>query len=266
MMRNSLIFTDLDGTLLNHTTYSFEEAKEALSYIKKNSIPLIIVTSKTHAEVHLIQEELELSCPFIVENGAGIFIPSASMLASTLESDKRAIKISTAQSYLELRLFFKTLQRNYKIRGFGDMSVEEVMALTSLERDSALNAMKRDFTEPFVVEGEVDIEALRKEADAEGLDVVAGGRFYHLITKNQDKARAMKHLTHLFEEQFQKSFKMIALGDSANDFTMLKVADIGVLVPAEDGSYAPLDDTKVIRAQGAGPKGWNSAILEIFDV
>lgn len=53
---NYLIFTDLDGTLLDHETYKFDEAKEMLDFIKQNDIPLIIVTSKTKDEVIELQK------------------------------------------------------------------------------------------------------------------------------------------------------------------------------------------------------------------
>jgi len=263
---DSLVFTDLDGTLLTHDDYSFDEANEVLTYIKSNKIPLVIATSKTYSEVVHLQAKLQIQCPFIVENGAGIFIPSDSILARNINANESYIKISQAQSYLELRLFFKQLQHRYAIKGFGDMKTQEVMDLTSLDESSALNAMKRDFTEPFILEGEVDMLSLLKEVHNEGLDVVKGGRFYHLISKNQDKAKAMKHLTHLFEEHFDRKLQMIALGDSANDFTMLKEADIGILIPHHDGTYAAINDESVRRAPFAGPKGWNATLKEIFDV
>ena len=76
LKEKTIIFTDLDGTLLDHTTYSFEAAVPMLDFIKRNKIPLIIVTSKTKDEVLRIQKLLALKEPFIVENGAGIFIPS----------------------------------------------------------------------------------------------------------------------------------------------------------------------------------------------
>ena len=72
---NIIIFTDLDGTLLDHTNYGFEAALPMLDFIKTNDIPLIIVTSKTKNEVIRIQELLGFKAPFIIENGAGIFIP-----------------------------------------------------------------------------------------------------------------------------------------------------------------------------------------------
>jgi len=67
---NTIIFTDLDGTLLDHDSYSFEEASFMLDFIKEHDIPLIIVTSKTRNEVIGIQKRLGISTPFIIENGA----------------------------------------------------------------------------------------------------------------------------------------------------------------------------------------------------
>jgi predicted mannosyl-3-phosphoglycerate phosphatase (HAD superfamily) len=45
-----VIFTDLDGTLLDDSSYSFEPAHEALAEVRIRKIPLILCTSKTRAE------------------------------------------------------------------------------------------------------------------------------------------------------------------------------------------------------------------------
>ncbi len=47
----SIVFSDLDGTLLDHHTYSFQEATEALDALRKRAIPLILCTSKTRSEL-----------------------------------------------------------------------------------------------------------------------------------------------------------------------------------------------------------------------
>ena len=70
-----VIFTDLDGTLLDHETYGWKEAKPALNLCKALKVPLILVSSKTRAEMNLLRHELELTSPFISENGGGIFFP-----------------------------------------------------------------------------------------------------------------------------------------------------------------------------------------------
>ena len=260
--KKTLVFTDLDGTLLDHDDYSFTAANEALELLKSKSIPLIIATSKTFSEVLALQKELGIREPFIVENGAGIFIPSECVLANELPFKEEWIKISKAHSYIELRLFFVKMKREFPIKGFGDMTPEEVMQLTGLSALGAINAMKRDFIEPFLLEDTSLVEELKREANAEGLDIVQGGRFYHLVSLHQDKANAMITLTHMYEEYHNEKYTKIALGDSANDFTMIKQADIGVLVPLHDGSFSTLGMAQVTRAKYPGPKGWNAFILE----
>ena len=74
MNKEVIIFSDLDGTLLNHKNFSFDEI---LVFFKKISKKTIIVpnTSKTFSEVKKICEDSFLNNPFIVENGSAIFIP-----------------------------------------------------------------------------------------------------------------------------------------------------------------------------------------------
>ncbi|OIP44492.1 MAG: hypothetical protein COZ12_07165 [Deltaproteobacteria bacterium CG_4_10_14_3_um_filter_60_8] len=71
-----LIFTDLDGSLLNHADYSFEAARPVLARIGARAIPLVFVTSETRGEVEIIQQEMGIAEPFVVENGGGIYFPA----------------------------------------------------------------------------------------------------------------------------------------------------------------------------------------------
>lgn len=91
-----IIFTDLDGSLLNHDNYSFSEAIPAINRVRESEIPLIIVTSKTRREVESIQQELRIKEPFVVENGAAIYFPN-SYKGLYFENDKKETFIKTAQ-------------------------------------------------------------------------------------------------------------------------------------------------------------------------
>jgi len=70
-----LIFTDLDGTLLDAETYSWQEAGEALDLCRRHRVPVILASSKTRAEIEILRDRMMLSDPFISENGGGIFLP-----------------------------------------------------------------------------------------------------------------------------------------------------------------------------------------------
>ncbi|VDZ63134.1 Putative mannosyl-3-phosphoglycerate phosphatase [Serratia odorifera] len=72
-----LIFTDLDGSLLDHHSYRWDAAKPWLDRLAQAKVPLIVATSKTAAEVQQLQQQLGLSAlPFIAENGAQIVFPA----------------------------------------------------------------------------------------------------------------------------------------------------------------------------------------------
>ena len=66
------VFTDIDGTLLNHNNYSYGDLKKFIKKIK-NSVHIIFNTSKTFSEIKIIQKQLDLNFPFIAENGAVFF-------------------------------------------------------------------------------------------------------------------------------------------------------------------------------------------------
>ena len=58
MRRSIVIFTDLDGSLLDHEGYSCESALRALALVRARSIPLVFATSKTRSEVVRLQEDM----------------------------------------------------------------------------------------------------------------------------------------------------------------------------------------------------------------
>lgn len=254
---NYLIFTDLDGTLLDHETYKFDEAKEMLDFIKQNDIPLIIVTSKTKDEVIELQKKLQISYPFIIENGAGIFIP---------KGDDYEV-ISLGKSYESTLDAFRKYALTFKIKGFHEMSDKEVSKLTGLPYAKAKLARKRTFSEPFILEDEdLSLEDLQDLAQEDGFDIVKGGRFYHLITKGQDKANAIVAVKNYYEKLYKKRYHTVALGDGENDITMLKSVQVPILIKKYNGLFINCDIKGLIKSKYIGPKGWNDSLKRVLDV
>lgn len=70
-----VIFSDLDGTLLDSQAYSFQAAEPALLPLRKQGTPLVLCTSTTRAEVKVLRDRLHIRHPFTVENGGTIYIP-----------------------------------------------------------------------------------------------------------------------------------------------------------------------------------------------
>jgi mannosyl-3-phosphoglycerate phosphatase len=269
-----VIFTDLDGTLLDHLTYSFEPALPALETLKEQSIPLVFCTSKTKAETEKIRSRMENIHPFIVENGGAIFIPEdyfSSDLDKSREFDRKDKKNSKYQiielgtPYTRLREFLLQLQAQFpgKIKGFGDMSAEKVAELCEFSRDEALLAKQRAYDEPFILDDEKLTGDIQKNAQLSNLKVTRGGRFHHLMGLN-DKGRATSLLLSIYKKYFA-DLKSVALGDSFNDLPMLAAVDTPILLPKPHGGYDPSVHIEgLIFAEDPGPKGWGYAILKIL--
>jgi len=97
-----LIFSDLDGTLLDHFTYQSTAARQTLAQLKSANIPVILNTSKTFAELEVINSDLQLNAPFIVENGAATYIPMDTLKAQP--ADTVAIGDYWVKSLLDIRI------------------------------------------------------------------------------------------------------------------------------------------------------------------
>ncbi|NWF75537.1 MAG: HAD-IIB family hydrolase [Nitrospirae bacterium] len=271
-MRNIIIFTDLDGTLLDHSTYSFEAAVPALNKIKEMNIPLVVCSSKTKREIELYRQKLNNNHPFISENGGGIFIPKDYFRFEIADSGFKIVEIDNyliirlGAEYNELRNAIGELRKaGFKIMGFGDMTVEEISKLTGLDDQEAIMAKERDFDEPFVFEGnKEEMASLFESIRAKGLRHTQG-EFFHIIG-DSDKGRAVKILIELYRRLFN-DLLTVAIGDSLNDVPMLEVVDYPIIVQRLKGNYdSQIKISNLIKAEGIGPIGWNNAILKILSV
>jgi len=262
-----LIFTDLDGSLLDHHSYSFSGAAESLTRLHQLTVPLILTSSKTRAEIIRLQHRLDINEPFIPENGGGIFLPQECPFlkdSDLLRLNGYHIK-QFGRPYSEIRKIFQTVSDKYKLKGFGDMTVDEIRNYTGLDQQEALLARQRDFSEPFLFLAETELQKLKKELYGYGLTVTRGGRFYHLISAEQDKGRAVTETIRLFQAGCREKITTVGVGDAENDFSMLRVVDVPVLIPKPDGSYVNMDLDGLRKAPFPGSKGWGVSIMAILE-
>lgn len=262
-----VIFTDLDGSLLDHEGYSCESALPALALVRARSIPLVFVTSKTRTEIERLQAELDIREPFVAENGGGIFFPAGYRgfrIPGAIERGTHAL-ILLGKPYAEIRRFVESRKSRFAIRGAGDLSLEELVNLTGLAPEQASLAKQREFSEPFLLADGDQLTALREEAVAEGLKITRGGRFHHLIGVGQDKGAAVRRVTEIFRANTAGELLTVGIGDRPNDIPMLSFVDIPVLMPHPDGRYEDLVLPNLLRAPQPGSHGWNEAVKGILE-
>ena len=267
-----LIFTDLDDTLLDHNTYKWEKAEEALDYCIKAGIPVILVSSKTRAEIQVIHRAMNLDFPFISENGGGIFFPLSyekDLTGREFCIWEGLIKITLGKPYSDLVEHLKEISADtgIKLKGFSQMSQKEVMDLTGLSEDQYAQALDREFDEPFIVAGPegIDTAPLYESAVKRGLRISEGGRFFHLHG-DSDKGRATDWLISFFKKQNGPVYS-IALGDSPNDFGMFDVVNQPVLIKSAR-RFTDINIKErypgIIITDKNGPEGWNEAVLGLL--
>jgi mannosyl-3-phosphoglycerate phosphatase len=129
-------------------------------------------------------------------------------------------------------------------------------------------ARQRETGEPFrfTHANPSAIRAFLRRAQERGYTVQRGGRFWH-FTGSCDKGLAMSVLIGFYRLAWQTRIFTVALGDSANDLTMLRLVDRAILIPSADGHFD--EDVakaipRIVRASKPGPAGWCTALLKVL--
>ena len=247
-----IIVSDLDGTLLDHSSYSYAAARPALNELQRRNIPLILNTSKTRAELADILADIGLRTPYIVENGSAIYSADHDLI-STLGASRTAL----------ISVLAAARQAGFSFTAYSDMNTSDLVEHTGLTQIQAEQSLQREYTEPLLWrDSEQALESFRHFVQAQNLQCVQGGRFLHIMG-NCDKGMAMRELIQRCYPH--TSGPVVALGDSENDRAMLEQADIAVVV--RSARHEPLKISgqgRVIITEATGPQGWCDAILAIL--
>lgn len=243
-----LVITDLDGTLLDHQSYDFTAAEEAIRALAKREIPLILNSSKTQAEITSIRQQLNNHEPFVCENG-GIICGMGK---------QRYLGTPRAEFIAELSLIKQKLNLNYQ--GFAEATVEDVVRWTGLNPQNAQQAMERHVTEPlWWQDSDTALARFRQELQQLELQCVQGGRFYHVMGMF-NKASCFAQLKQYYLKMWQEDIRIIALGDSPNDLPMLEQADYAVVIPTAKKEILKPHNPLVYFASQLAPHGWQEGI------
>jgi mannosyl-3-phosphoglycerate phosphatase len=226
----TVIFTDIDGTILDEK-YDCKTVTPIIAQLVALNVPIALCSSKTRAEIEFYRNELGITDPFIVENGAAILIPknyfTFTYAYTKQTAHYRIIELALPYSVVRKKLEKVRLQTHSDLIGFGDMTTEEVAKDSGLTLQLAELAKKREYDEPFRVVAGKEKEILTAVKN-EGLSCTKGNRYFHLLG-NSDKGKAAQILKNLYHQKLSK-ITTIGIGDSPNDLPMLEVMDEKVLV------------------------------------
>lgn len=266
-----IVFTDLDGTLLDHESYRWDPAVPAMRELERLGWPLILCSSKTAAEMMPLQQALRTGAPFIVENGGGIYLPRGYFEAHPADLKPRGsfLLLPLGKPIADLTEALRRLGElmDEQLVSWMDLSADEIARETGLSLEASKRSQKREFDIPFRLrKASQDAERkLESEGQAEmslrGLRLTRGGRYFHL-TGDCDKGDAVRRLLDLYRKNGWRRFQSIGLGDSLNDLGLLQAVDIPVQIPnpASAGSLHGRIPG-LLQAPAPGPAGWNRVVL-----
>lgn len=264
-MRKLIVFTDLDGTLLNHDDYDFSAALPAIKSLQQRQFPIVFTSSKTRAELQQLARVMQIEAPIIYETGCGICWPENyfSHLSSSHHS------LCTPYAIILDELHKLRAQHHFKFSGFHDLSVTEIASLTGLNLTEAERAKTREFGEPIHwQDDEQALDQFEQLIRAAGLHLIRGGRFIHAQSP-VDKASAVKWLMQQYHQgEADTEWRSVGLGDSPNDRQLLQSVDIAYLVrnlhlQDEQAQLMRLCELKQTSQTGAA--GWNEAISGLLE-
>lgn len=264
-----LIFTDLDGTLLDHYTYEYDLARNILDFLALKQIPVIPVSSKTSSELLVLCRDMKLRWGYIAENGAVACMPPTHGFPGV--EKKAGSSALRCKEFVDGAKHWQALVgevgHGFDYLAFSRCSLAQIADLTGLATDVAALAQKREFGE--VVhwqDSPKNLDLFLSKLVHRGATVSRGGRFIH-VGGDADKGRTMQWVVSTYGSRSGRRPVSIAAGDGLNDIPMLASADISVVVrspvnapPTWDAEDSPVHQ-KIIRTSCCGPDGWRTGMI-----
>lgn len=257
MNNEVLIFSDLDGCLLNKHDYSFKPAIPVLERIHRAEIPLILASSKTVAEMRLLAGEMQLrNAPLICENGGAIYWGHGK------DSEVSILGIERTKILQVLN----NLKRDFQFDSFADLGVPGVMKSTDLPEERAVLALQRTSTEPLLWNDNADkLDRFAEALERNSLSLTRGGRFWH-VAGPTSKGRGLESVLERHIMQDASNILTLAIGDSPIDQSMLDIANYPIGIPAADGVvHVQMKGHNSRVAQRAGALGWAESVAAVLD-
>jgi mannosyl-3-phosphoglycerate phosphatase family protein len=272
-----LIFTALEGALVDPRTDSFAGTEEALSELERRKIAFVLLTTRTREEIEPLRRKLGHNHPFVTENGGGIFFPDGyfSLRIPGAVRVARYLSVAQGRPYAEVCEALDEIAEEAAVgvAGFHHMSLREVADNTGLPPRSAELARAREFDEPFYFTSADDKSIARfvEAARERGFDTRRGSTFWHLSSKC-DTAHAVRTLSQLFREATHIKLRLVGIGGGQVDLPWLQAVDHAILLPDSrepaEPSSQPLENPgrtrTIVIGDAPGAVGWNQAILNII--
>ena len=251
-----IIFTDLDGSLLNKDTFRFDEIEDYFKELISVGIIIIPNSSKTETELLDFNKEYSLNLSFITENGSSIH--GLNLIHKNLP-EKISISRPVEKIY---EIFNKNISYDLKqkIKFVSKLDEQEQKRIFGLPLNKIKLALERKYSIPIQFNGsEEEKNELTKTINDAGLTVQTGGRIINICDKVNKSVAIVKTLE-LISNEIKNEIITIGVGDNQNDIDMLKEADYSCLVKNDNFDSSLINIDNLIKSSEPSPKGWADVI------
>lgn len=273
-----VIFTDLDGTLLDYDGYAWQRAGGSVQHVRSRSVPLVFCSSKTLQEQMAYQHEMDIREPMVVESGGAVAVPRDYFPETAVEAvageegaevrgvgDRRIVVL--ARGFDEVRRALDEVRDEARlpVRGFTEVSLKELMERTGLPEAQAFRARSREYSETVHLDAGSEAWSELASALAErGFRLHGSGPLGTVVDAATDKGRGVRVVIGLFRRSGHEELETVALGDGHTDVPMFREVDRSFLVERTGGGWAEIDLPGVERVEGVGPHGWEPVVRELL--
>ncbi len=251
-----IIFTDLDGSLLDKDTFEFHEIEDYFRDLVLKGIKIIPNSSKTEAELSDFNNQYNLNLSFVAENGSSIH--GLNLIHKNLP-ERISLSRSTDQIY---KVYNENIPSDLKqkVTFILKLKSKEQKEIFDLPLDKMKLAIKREHSIPIQFNGTVsEKNEFFKIINDSGLTIQTGGRIMN-ICDNTNKSKAMLKTVELIKEEMIDEIITIGVGDNQNDIEMLKNTNYACLVKNDNFDSSLINIDNLIKSSEPSPKGWADVI------
>ena len=264
-----IIFTDIDGTLINNDTFYEGANIEIAETLSEHNHILIYNSSKTFNEIALMQKKFNTSFPFICETGGGIYHKNLFNQVSDKLRAGYSIMYEAKKIEMYKDIIEEEIQKNFKndLDMFDTLPLDEKSRLSGLRGNDLNLASERDFSMLITWKSdELRYSTFESVLHGYGLKLIKGGRFCHICTSHDKGWAVTFFLNQMKSSGVYNKIVTIGIGDSTNDFEMLSNVDYACVVKSENTGelMKKIENSKIVLSTNYAPEGWAECIQNIF--
>jgi Cof subfamily protein (haloacid dehalogenase superfamily) len=261
-MGYKLVFSDIDGTLLNSNHQISRGTKESVWRLKEKGIPFILVSARMPRGIFPLQEELKINEPVICFNGA--------LVLGRVESNgtrkvlfNKALEPGHAKEIHQLitkhfpKVSFSSYdENNWYVSSTTDEWViqEQEITGTTPQAFHFSDHNNASFNKLMCMGSTQEIDALEVELKKKYSEIMiykSKPTYLEIMAQNVQKSSAI----HLLMQYYKVSKEdVMAIGDNYNDMDMLRIAGLGVAMGNSPADVKTIADITTLSNDQDGLK------------